>query len=149
MELINGRCCINFWGIMKWLLFFQSRSCLYPFKKRAAGLANIKIDGFFLLLLCKKEFSSNKCLNFAKKKIIKIFWFLEDHVQVKYALVLWIVKWFTLHKKEVFGQLNPLEKCFKIWYVYGKRKPTWFFSFFISSNFHFSIINALVYVDID
>ena len=30
----------------------------------------------------------------------------------------------TLHKKEVFGQLNPLEKCFKICYVYGKRKPT-------------------------
>ena len=29
----------------------------------------------------------------------------------------------TLHKKEVFGQLNPLEKCFKICYVYGKRKP--------------------------
>ena len=24
----------------------------------------------------------------------------------------------TLHKKEVFGQLNPLEKCFKICYVY-------------------------------
>ena len=55
----------------------------------------------------------------------------------------------TLHKKEVFGQLNPLEKCFKIWYVYGKRKPTWFFSFFISSNFHFTLINARVYVDID
>ena len=35
----------------------------------------------------------------------------------------------TLQKKEVFGQLNPLEKCFKICYVYGK--------------------NALVYVAID
>ena len=52
-------------------------------------------------------------------------------------------------KKGVFGQLNPLEKCFKIWYVYEKRKTTWFFSFFILSNFHFSLINALVYVDID
>ena len=31
---------------------------------------------------------------------------------------------YTLNKKEIFGQLNPLEKCFKIWYVYGKRKPT-------------------------
>ena len=29
----------------------------------------------------------------------------------------------TLQKKEVFGQLNPLEKCFKICYIYGKRKP--------------------------
>ena len=28
-----------------------------------------------------------------QKKIIKIFWFLEDHVQVKYILLLWIVKW--------------------------------------------------------
>ena len=56
---------------------------------------------------------------------------------------------YTLHKKEVFGQLNPLEKCFKICYVYGKRKPKQFFSFFIWSNFHFSLMNALVYVDID
>ena len=29
----------------------------------------------------------------------------------------------TLEKLKVFGQLNPLEKCFKICYVYGKRKP--------------------------
>ena len=29
----------------------------------------------------------------------------------------------TLEKLNVFGQLNPLEKCFKICYVYGKRKP--------------------------
>ena len=31
--------------------------------------------------------------------------------------------YFTLQKKEVFGQFNPLEKCFKICYIYGKRKP--------------------------
>ena len=55
----------------------------------------------------------------------------------------------TLHKKEVFGQLNPLMKFFKIWYVYGKRKTTQFFSFFISSNFHFPLMNVLVYVNID
>ena len=29
----------------------------------------------------------------------------------------------TLEKLKVLGQLNPLEKCFKICYVYGKRKP--------------------------
>ena len=29
----------------------------------------------------------------------------------------------TLHKKEVCAQLLALEKCFKICYVYVKRKP--------------------------
>ena len=33
-------------------------------------------------------------------------------------------KLYTLQKFKVFGQLNPLEKCFKICYVYRKRKPT-------------------------
>ena len=31
----------------------------------------------------------------------------------------------------------------------NKKKPSSFFSFFISSNFEFSLMNALVYVDID
>ena len=30
---------------------------------------------------------------------------------------------YTLQKKEVLGQLKNREKCFKICYVYGKRKP--------------------------
>ena len=30
----------------------------------------------------------------------------------------------TLQKKKVLGQLKNQEKCFKICYVYGKRKPT-------------------------
>ena len=29
----------------------------------------------------------------------------------------------TLQKNEVCAQLNPLKKCFKICYIYGKRKP--------------------------
>ena len=56
---------------------------------------------------------------------------------------------YPLQKKKVLGQLKNQEKCFKICYVYGKRKPTQFFSFFIQSNFHFPLMNALVYVDID
>ena len=34
-------------------------------------------------------------------------------------------------------------------YVYEKRKPMQFFSFFILGNFTFSLMNALVYADID
>ena len=30
----------------------------------------------------------------------------------------------TLQKKKVLAQLKNQEKCFKICYVYGKRKPT-------------------------
>ena len=30
----------------------------------------------------------------------------------------------TLQKKEDLGQLKNREKCFKICYIYGKRKPT-------------------------
>jgi len=40
-------------------------------------------------------------------------------------------------------------KRFQICYDYVKRKPKWFFSFFISSNFTFPLMNALAYVDID
>ena len=29
---------------------------------------------------------------------------------------------YALQKSKVFGQLNPPEKCFKICYVYGKKK---------------------------
>ena len=65
------------------------------------------------------------------------------------AIKTFIVRYFTLHKKKVIGQLKNREKCFKICYVYGKRKPMQFFSFFIQSNFHFPLMNALVYVDID
>ena len=36
----------------------------------------------------------------------------------------WCSNWSnTLQKKTVFGQLKNQEKCFKICYVYGKRKP--------------------------
>ena len=34
-------------------------------------------------------------------------------------------------------------------YAYEKRKPMQFFSFFILGNFTFSLMNALVYADID
>ena len=34
---------------------------------------------------------------------------------------------YTLQKKEVFDQVYPQEKCFKICYVYGKRKSPQFF----------------------
>ena len=54
----------------------------------------------------------------------------------------------TLQKKELCAQLFDLEKCFKICYVYIKRKPNQLgFLFFISSNFEFYLMYALVYVD--
>ena len=56
-------------------------------------------------------------------------------------------------EKEVCAQLFDLEKRFKICYVYVKRKPRWYFSFFLSSNFEFLVFtlmnaNALVYVEL-
>ena len=48
----------------------------------------------------------------------------------------------TLQKKKVLGQLKNREKCFKICYVYGERKPMQFFSFFIQSNFHFPLMST-------
>ena len=51
----------------------------------------------------------------------------------------------TLQKKEVCTQLFALGKRIKIFHIYKKRKPTHFFSFFISINFGFYLINALVY----
>ena len=45
---------------------------------------------------------------------------------------------YTLQKKEVWDQLFCPTKCFKIRYIYRKRKPTYFFSFFILCYFIFS-----------
>ena len=42
-------------------------------------------------------------------------------------------------------QLALKKKCFKT-YDYIKKKSMDFFSFFISSNIHFYVMNALVYV---
>ena len=57
----------------------------------------------------------------------------------------------TLQKKEVCAQLFDLEKCFKIYYVYGKRKPSSFFRFSFQATLSSTLMNALdlVYVDID
>ena len=52
-----------------------------------------------------------------------------------------MLNFITLQKKQVCAQLFDLEKCFKICYVYGKRKPKQFFLFFIQSNFHFYLMN--------
>ena len=45
----------------------------------------------------------------------------------------------TLQKKEVFGQLNPLEKCFKICYIYGKRNLYNFFRFLFQATLIFPL----------
>ena len=57
----------------------------------------------------------------------------------------------TLQKKEVRDQIFVPGEHFKFCHIYRKRKPMYivFFSFFISSNFEFYPINALVYVNID
>ena len=55
----------------------------------------------------------------------------------------------TLQKKEDYAWWNDLEKCFKICHIFGLQKPQvviFYFSFFISCNFIFSLMNALVYV---
>ena len=61
----------------------------------------------------------------------------------------WLGLFGTLQKKEVFAQLNSLEKRFKICHIFGIRKPMYFFSFFISCNFEPYLMNALAYVNID
>ena len=68
--------------------------------------------------------------NFVK---IKVFFRFGIYVWVLHYLSILQLHYYlhTLQKKKAFGQLNPLAKCFKIRYVYGKRKPMWFFSFFI------------------
>ena len=45
----------------------------------------------------------------------------------------------------LFGKLQYT----RMHYIYRKRKPTQYFSFFISSNFEFQLMNALFYVNID
>ena len=51
------------------------------------------------------------------------------------------IQYTLFRKKEVFGQLNPLEKCLKICYVYGKRKPTYVVYFI----FHFGKLSYFPY----
>ena len=51
----------------------------------------------------------------------------------------------TLQKKKVCAQLVVQAKRIKIFHIY-KKNPNSFFSFFISINFEFYLINALVYV---
>ena len=45
---------------------------------------------------------------------------MENHIRRGIAVNIL----YTLQKKKVLGQLKNREKCFKICYVYGKRKPT-------------------------
>ena len=44
---------------------------------------------------------------------------MENHIRRGIAVNIL----YTLQKKKVLGQLKNREKCFKICYVYGKRKP--------------------------
>ena len=53
----------------------------------------------------------------------------------------------TPQKLEVFAKVFDPPKHFKICYIFMKRKPKVAFS--ISFYFIFSLMNALVYVDID
>ena len=56
----------------------------------------------------------------------------------------------TLQKKEVCTQLFNLEKCFKICYVYVKRKPKYIGNSSFRATLSFTLMNdALVYDGID
>ena len=74
------------------------------------------------------------------ESISKFYCYVLFNLQIHHC-----TRYLTFQKYKVFGQLNPLEKCLKICYIYGKRKSMQFFSFFIQSNFHFSLLNALVW----
>ena len=57
----------------------------------------------------------------------------------------------ALQNNEVYAWWKAPVKCFKIYHIFGIQKPTTHvvFLFFISYYFIFSLINALIHVDID
>ena len=62
---------------------------------------------------------------------------------------LYIYTTYTSKIKDLCSNLNSKEMLQNFLYLYKKKIQVVFFSFFILSNFHFYLINALVYVNID